>query len=214
MSGDDVTYGDLASFAGNDALTFKASNEYAGVTLNYNPMSTVKANDDLWKNGNGVEYTAFVNPTPWLQLKLGAHKDGIFYAEQAKNDTDNSNWGSAGRYAFLYKLGVITKNSSGYALDDMTSYQIGATPFLFADFKFDNVGPGNLLLRASFASTGIEWLVTGGFHDKSVKTAPGLMVAYKIKDLIDVNLDAQMVTNNDLAAGLYVSPLMVKGSSS
>lgn len=213
LSSNKVDFFQLGDITGTDAFTFKASNEYAGITLNYNPTSKADGKT-FWSSGNGVEYTAYVNPIDWLQFKLGVHKDGIFYAEQAKKDGDDTAWGASGRYAFLYKPGVLTKNSSGYALDDLTSYQLNGTPFFFADFKFNEVGPGNLLVRASVAKTGKSFLLTGGFNppdkvNKSVPT-PGLMVAYKIKDLVDVNVDVQMVSNNDLAAGLYVSPSVVE----
>lgn len=216
-SKDSVTFGNFGDITGTDAFTFKASNEYAGITLNYNPDSSKTANEaagtegkgGFWTGGTGVEYTAYVNPTDWLQFKLGAHKDGIMYAEQAKKDTDDTNWSAAGRYAFLYKLGIATKNSTAFTMDDMTSINNAATPFFFADFKFNDVGPGNLLVRASLAKTD-NWLMKGNFNKKTVYAAPGLVVGYNIKDLINVNLDLQMASNNDLAAGLYASPSVIE----
>lgn len=221
-SKDSVTFGNFGDITGTDAFTFKASNEYAGITLNYNPISggntgPAGSSDNkedvtaknFWLLGNGVEYTAYVNPTDWLQFKLGVNKDGIMYAEQAKKDTDDTNWSAAGRYAFLYKLGIATKNSTAFIMDDMTSINNAATPFFFADFKFNDVGPGNLLVRASFAKTD-NWLKKGNFKDKTVYAAPGLVVGYNIKDLINVNLDVQMASNNDLAAGLYASPSVIE----
>ena len=199
-----VTYGDLGDVTGTDAFTFKASNDYAGITLNYNPTSN-NTGKKLWESGNGVEYTAYVNPTEWLQLKGGVHKDGIFYAEQVKKDTDDTSWSAAGKYAFLYKYGVTTKNSTAYAVDDLTSYQIGGTPFAFADFKLADVAGGNLLIRAAVADTGNNWLLTGNYKSKTAST-PGLMVAFK-NDAVNVNLDVQSISNNDVAFGLFASPL-------
>ena len=198
-----VQYGQLGDITGTDAFTFKASNEYAGITLNVNPTSK-DTGKTLWSAGNGVEYTGYMNLADWLQLKGGVHKDGIFYAEQVKKDTDDTNWSAAGKYAFLYKYGVTTKNSTAYAVDDLTSYQIGGTPFAFADFKF-GVGGGNLLIRGAIANTGKNWLLTGGYENKTMAT-PGLMVAFK-NDVINVNVDVQSISNNDLAAGVFVSPL-------
>ena len=219
LSKSTATFMKFGDVTGTDAFTFKASNDYAGITLNYNPISggntgpagSSNNKEDVtaknfWLLGNGVEYTAYVNPTSWLQLKSGVHKDGITYAEQVKKDTDDTNWSAAGKYAFLYKLGLTAAGSTGIFLDDMTSINGAGTPFAFADFKFNGVGPGNLLVRASFAYTD-NWLVTGGFNSKTMYAAPGLVVGYKINDLVDVNVDVQMATNNDLAFGLYASPL-------
>ena len=217
-SKDSVTFGKFGDITGTDAFTFKASNDYAGITLNYNPTSAPSGDKNpakkFWEGGNGVEYTAYVNPTDWLQFKLGVHKDGIPYAEQAKKDGDDTNWAAAGRYAFLYKLGLTAKASTGIFMDDMTSINGAGAPFFFADFKFNDVGPGDLLVRASLAGTYdssnaalYNWLKSGGFNDKTMNVAPGLVVGYKIKDLMNVNLDVQMASNNDLAFGIYASPL-------
>ena len=220
VSSDKVTYGDLGDITGTDAFTFKASNDYAGITLNYNPLSA-RSNEDkgttrdgsnaktFWSNGNGVEYTGYMRPAEWLELKGGVHKDGIFYAEQVKKDTDDTNWSAAGKYAFLYKLGATTKNSTGYFMDDMTSYQNGGTPFFWADFKFD-VGGGDFLVRPIVADTGKNWLLTGGYNNKWAAT-PGLVVAWNKKDLLNINLDVQSISNNDIAAGLYASPVVLDG---
>ena len=215
-SSNKVTYADLGDITGTDAFTFKANNEYAGITLNYNPISaradekSGKAQEDVtaktfWSLGNGVEYSAYMNPADWLQLKAGLSKDGIFYAEQCKKDTDDTNWSAAGKYAFLYKLGPTTKNSTAYFIDDLTSYQNGGTPYFFADFKLDDVAGGNMLIRASVADTGKNWLLTGNYNNKSAPT-PGLMLAWK-GEPVNVNLDIQSISNNDVAAGLFVSPL-------
>jgi len=201
-SSNTVTYASLGDVTGTDAFTFKASNEYAGITLNYNP-STKGDGKTLWSAGNGVEYTAYMNLADWWQVKGGVHKDGIFYAEQVKKDTDDTNWSAAGKYAFLYKYGVITKNSTAYAIDDLTSYQIGGTPFFFSDFTFD--AAGKLLIRAAVANTGKNWLLTGNYTNKTAPT-PGLMVAWK-GEALNINLDVQSVSNNDIALGLFASPL-------
>lgn len=218
LSKSTATFMKFGDVTGTDAFTFKASNDYAGITLNYNPTSAPSGDKNpaknFWAGGNGVEYTAYVNPTSWLQLKGGVHKDGITYAEQVKKDTDDTNWSAAGKYAFLYKLGLTAADSTGIFLDDMTSINGAGAPFAFADFKFNGVGPGNLLVRASLAgtydgsgTTPYNWLKKGGYNDKTVYAAPGLVVGYKINDLVDVNVDVQMASNNDLAFGLYASPL-------
>lgn len=225
VSSNSVSYFDLGDITGTDAFTFKASNEFAGITLNYNPISgradqkDGAAQDDVtgktfWSLGNGCEYTAYMNPADWLQLKAGVHKDGIFYADQVKKETDDTNWSAAGKYAYLYKYGPVTKNSTAYAIDDLTSYQIGGTPFFFADFKLADIAGGNMLIRAAVADTGKNWLKTGNYENKFAPVAPGLMVAFK-NEAININLDVQSVSNNDVAFGLFASPLgLVDGALS
>ena len=251
---DTTTIGDLDGVTTTDAFTFKATGDVAGITLNYNP--SIKSSDnvgkDFWKNGNGVEFTGYLNPAEWLQLKFGAHKDGITYAEQAKKDTDDTNWSAAGKYAFLNKPGIVTKNSTGYFIDSLTDIANGGQLFGLADFKFADVGGGNLLLRVTgvdtydtvnttttttytvtdtaVTGTVTEETVTGTVTAKKVETrsvkgqynwiqkkdakgddpvmyvAPGAMIAWK-NDVINVNVDFQMPTSKDIAAGVFVSPL-------
>ena len=105
----------------------------------------------------------------------------------------------------MYKYGVTTKNSTAYGVDDLTSYQIGGTPFFFADFTLADIGGGNMLIRAAVADTGKNWLLTGNYENKSAPT-PGLMVAWK-GEALNINLDVQSVSNNDVAFGLFASPL-------
>ena len=205
---------------GCDGLTFKASNDYAGLTLNWGTSLQTKENGKnqanlFWVsdgNGKGIEINAWLKPTDWLKFQVGAHKDGIFTADQVKKDTDDTNWSGAGKYAFLYKPGVITKASTGYFLDALTDVANGGQAYLFADFSFKDVGPGNLTIRPTFVSTGQDFFQKKDKKDSDVtmKTAPGLLVLYKIDDLITVNLDFQMPTNQDIAAGLYVSPSIVE----
>ena len=269
---------DLDGVTTTDAFTFKASNDFAGITLNYNPSlngNTANTAKNFWANGNGVEYTAFVNPADWLQLKFGAHKDGIFYAEQVKKDTDDTAWSAAGKYAFLNKPGIVTKNSTGYFLDSLTDIANGGQLFGLLDFKASDIGGGNLLVRLTAVNTydgvnttststttysvygfgdgttdakkdtyytldkGTYTAVTAGeklnkettyytasktttktavgeynwfqkkdssSDDAYMNAAPGLMVAWK-NEAVNVNLDFQMPTSKDIAAGLYVSPL-------
>ncbi|MBQ8679012.1 MAG: hypothetical protein IJ530_04540 [Treponema sp.] len=215
---DTLTIGDMDAVTGTDALTFKASNDYAGVTLNYNPkLSTTTDNSakNFWASGNGVELTGYLNPADWLQLKVGAHKDGIFYAEQVKKDTDDTNWSAAGKYAFLNKLGIQTKASTGYYLDSMTDVQNGGQLFGLADFKA-GVGGGNLLVRLTAvdaydnttSKAAVDWLqdTSKAADDAKMYVVPGAMVAFK-NDAVNVNLDFQMPTNKDIAFGIYASPL-------
>ena len=213
---------------GGDGFTFKASNEYAGVTLNYAPSLQTKESGDnqgkgFWANGNGVELSAWLQPTEWLKFQIGAHKDGIFTAEQMKKDTDDTSWSGAGKYAFLHKPGVITQKSTGYFIDSLVDVGNGGQAYLFADFSFQDVGPGKLTIRPTFVSTGQDFLQKKDKKgsDVAMNTAPGLLALYKIDDLITVNLDFQMPTNKDIAAGLFVSPsvlpdlqLMVGGTFS
>ena len=270
---DSTTLGDLDGVTTTDAFTFKASNDIAGITLNYNPSIKSSANvgKDFWKNGNGVEFTGFVNPTDWLQLKFGAHKDGIFYAEQVKKDTDDTNWSAAGKFAFLNKPGIVTKNSTGFYLDSLTDIANGGQLFGLLDFKAEDVAGGNLLVRL----TGVDTYDTVGqvstntysiygvgdgktkakkdqyytlaegkykavekdtvldintayytatttksaagqynwfqkkdaaADDPVMYVAPGAMIAWK-GEALNINLDFQMPTSKDIAAGLYVSPL-------
>ena len=239
---DTTTVGDLDGVTTTDAFTFKATGDVAGITLNYNP--SIKSSDnvgkDFWKNGNGVEFTGYLNPAEWLQLKFGAHKDGITYAEQAKKDTDDTNWSAAGKYAFLNKLGIVTKNSTGYFIDSLTDIANGGQLFGLADFKFADVGGGNLLVRVTGVdtydtvntekvySTGTgtkdadakyseeSKVVVGQYNwiqkkdakgdDPKMYVAPGAMIAWK-NDVINVNVDFQMPTSKDIAAGVFVSPL-------
>ena len=152
---DSTTIADLDGVTSADAFTFKATGDVAGITLNYNPniKSSANVGKDFWVNGNGVEFTGFLNPADWLQLKFGAHKDGITYAEQAKKDTDDTNWSAAGKYAFLNKLGIVTKNSTGYFIDSLTDIANGGQLFGLMDFKFSDVGGGNLLVRVTGVDT-------------------------------------------------------------
>ena len=152
---DSTTIGDLDGVTSADAFTFKASGDVAGITLNYNPniKSSANVGKDFWVNGNGVEFTGYLNPTDWLQLKFGAHKDGITYAEQVKKDTDDTNWAAAGKFAFLNKLGIVTKNSTGYFIDSLTDIANGGQLFGLMDFKFSDVGGGNLLVRVTGVDT-------------------------------------------------------------
>ena len=169
---DSLTVGNLDSVTGTDALTFKASNDYAGVTLNYNPTLAYNKDSIQYKNsaknviggGNGVELTGWMKPAEWLKLQVGAHKDGLFYAEQAKKDTDDTNWSAAGKYAFLNKLGIQTSASTGYYLDSLTDVANGGQVYGLADFTA-GVGGGNLLVRLTAVdastdggATNIDWL--------------------------------------------------------
>ena len=210
-AGDTTTVFDLGSSDfGGDALTFKASNDYAGVTLNYNVTLQTKQDGSniakkFWANGNGAELSAWLKPADWLKFQLGAHKDGIWTVEQCKKDTDDTSWSGAGKYAFLHKPGIVTTVSAGYFLDALTDVGNGGQAYLFADLSLMD---GALTIRPTFVSTGVEW-----FQDKdrkdddaSMKTAPGAMVMYK-NEAVKVNVDFQMPTNKDIAAGLYVSPL-------
>ena len=243
---DTTTVGDLDGVTSADAFTFKATGDVAGITLNYNPniKSSANVGKDFWVNGNGVEFTGYLNPADWLQLKFGAHKDGITYAEQAKKDTDDTNWSAAGKYAFLNKLGIVTKNSTGYFIDSLTDIANGGQLFGLMDFKFSDVGGGNLLVRVTgvdtyntatdtiYTTTTANTKEDGTGDDKTYTTkvsvtkgqynwiqkkdakdddpvmyvAPGAMIAWK-NDVINVNVDFQMPTSKDIAAGVFVSPL-------
>ena len=272
---DSTTLGDLDGVTTTDAFTFKASNDVAGITFNYNPSIKSSANvgKDFWKNGNGVEFTGYVNPTDWLQLKFGAHKDGIFYAEQVKKDTDDTNWSAAGKFAFLNKPGIVTKNSTGFYLDSLTDIANGGQLFGLLDFTADDVAGGKLLVRLTGVDTydtvgqvstntysaytvgdGSSKLKKGEYYtlkdgkyekvkfdgktasadgityytatttksaagqynwfqkkdaaadDPVMYVAPGAMIAWK-GEALNINLDFQMPTSKDIAAGLYVSPL-------
>lgn len=202
---------------GPDGLTFKLSNDYAGVTLNYAPglKTSEKGNNQakqFWSGGNGIELSAWLKPTDWLKFQVGAHKDGIFTAEQVKKDTDDTSWSGAGAYSFLHKPGVITQKSSGYFLDSLTDVGNGGQTYLYVDFSFADVGPGTLTFRPTFVSTGVDFLQEKGktkdHPDHAVmKTAPGLLAMYQVEDVVKVNVDFQMPTNKDIAFGIYGSPL-------
>lgn len=221
MSEDAITVGDLDGVTGTDAFTFKANNEYAGVTLNYNPKlaqpSDGNAAKSFWSAGNGVELTGYVKPASWLKLQIGAHKDGIFFAEQCKKDWDDTNWSAAGKYAGLYKLGAITKNSTAYFIDSLTDFQNGGQQYGMADMTFGDVGPGTLGIRLTAVDcTGNNWITkkaTDDDPDATISVMPGAMLSYTVKDTIKVNFDFQMPTNNDIAFGIFASPLMVKNLS-
>ena len=203
---------------GADGLTFKLSNDYAGVTLNYGASLKTGENGgnqakDFWKtNANGIELSAWLKPTSWLKFQVGAHKDGIFTAEQVKKDTDDTSWSGAGKYAFLHKPGVMTQVSSGYFLDSLTDVGNEGQTYLFAEFSFADVGPGTLTFRPTLVSTGNDFLYE---KDKAkdhpdhaiMKTALGLMAMYQVEDVVKVNVDFQMPTSKDIAFGIYGSPL-------
>ena len=210
-AGDTAKVFDLGSSDfGGDSITFKASNDYAGATLNYS--ATLQTKEDgsniaknYWSKGNGVELSAWLKPADFLKFQIGAHKDGIWTAEQCKKDTDDTSWSGAGKYAFLYKPGVATKNSTGYFLDSMTDVLNGGQAYLYADFSLME---GALSIRPTFVSTGVDFLQKKDKKsDEAVmKTAPGAVVTFK-NDAIKLNVDFQMPTNKDIAAGVYVSPL-------
>ena len=120
-AGDTTNVLDLGSSDfGCDGLSFKASNDYAGVTLNWGASLQDKQKGGnqattFWtNNGKGIELSAWLKPADFLKFQIGAHKDGIWTAEQVKKDTDDTSWSGAGKYAFLYKPGVASKNSTGY----------------------------------------------------------------------------------------------------
>lgn len=201
---------------GADGLTFKLSNDYAGVTLNYGASLQAKEKEGInqatgfWtNNGKGIELSAWLKPTDWLKFQVGAHKDGIFTAEQVKKDTDDTSWSGAGAYSFLHKPGVITQASSGYFLDSLVDVGNGGQPYLYVDFSFADVGPGTLTFRPTFVSTGVNFLKTKDSEDSDVamKTAPGLLAMYQVEDVVKVNVDFQMPTIHDIAFGIYGSPL-------
>lgn len=199
---------------GADSLTFKLSNDYAGVTLNYGASLQTKESGTnqakgFWSSGNGVELSAWLKPTNWLKFQVGAHKDGIFTAEQVKKDTDDTSWSGAGKYAFLHKPGVITTASSGYFLDSLVDVGNGGQAYLYVDFSFADVGPGTLTFRPTFVSTGVDFLQEKDKEANSavMKTAPGLLAMYQIEDVVKVNVDFQMPTTKDIAFGIYGSPL-------
>ncbi|MCR4823109.1 MAG: hypothetical protein K5873_09595 [Treponema sp.] len=210
-AGDTMSVLDLGSSDfGGDSITFKASNDYAGVTLNYSVTLQSKETGQnqaklFWSKGNGAELSAWLKPTDNVKLQVGAHKDGIWTAEQCKKDTDATSWSGAGKYAFLLKPGVSTVVSTGYFLDALTDVGNGGQAYLFADFGLMD---GALTVRPTFVSTGVDWLqATDKASDDAVmKTAPGVLVAYK-NDAVKFNIDFQMPTNKDIAAGIYVSPL-------
>ena len=209
-SKDAITIMDLDGVTGTDALTFSASNDYAGVKLNYNPKlgsggDTKNSGKDLWTSGNGVEITGWMKPAEWLKLQVGATKDGIFYVEQAKKDTDDTNWSAAGKYAFLYKPGVLTKNSSGFYLDSLVDIQNNGDQYAMANLAF-GVGDGKLgvdLVATSLTNKSLKFLDDA---DKDIQVAPGARVYFK-NDAFNVNLDFQMPTEKDIAFGIYASPL-------
>ncbi|MDE7139193.1 MAG: hypothetical protein K2M90_08450 [Treponemataceae bacterium] len=202
---------------GADGLTFKLSNDYAGVTLNWGTSLQSKENGKnqatlFWisdGNGKGIELSAWLKPTEWLKFQVGAHKDGIFTAEQVKKDTDDTSWSGAGKYAFLHKPGVITQVSSGYFLDSLTDVGNGGQTYLYVDFSFADVGPGTLTFRPTLVSTGVDFLQEKDKDSDAavMKTALGLMAMYQIADVMKVNVDFQMPTSKDIAFGIYGSPL-------
>ncbi|MDE6350032.1 MAG: hypothetical protein K2K67_03380 [Treponemataceae bacterium] len=199
---------------GADGLTFKLSNDYAGVTLNYGASLQTKESGtnqakSFWSSGNGIELSAWLKPTEWLKFQVGAHKDGIFTAEQVKKDTDDTSWSGAGKYAFLHKPGVITTASTGYFLDSLVDVGNGGQAYLYVDFSFADVGPGTLTFRPTFVSTGVDFLQEKDKETNAavMKTAPGLLAMYQIADVVKVNVDFQMPTTKDIAFGIYGSPL-------
>ena len=199
---------------GADGLTFKLSNDYAGVTLNYGASLQTKESGtnqakSFWSSGNGIELSAWLKPTEWLKFQVGAHKDGIFTAEQVKKDTDDTSWSGAGKYAFLHKPGVITTASTGYFLDSLVDVGNGGQAYLYVDFSFADVGPGTLTFRPTFVSTGVDFLQEKDKETNAavMKTAPGLLAMYQIADIVKVNVDFQMPTTKDIAFGIYGSPL-------
>ncbi len=204
---------------GADGLTFKLSNDYAGVTLNWGTSLQTKENGKNQAtlfllsdgNGKGIELSAWLKPTDWLKFQVGAHKDGIFTAEQVKKDTDDTSWSGAGKYAFLHKPGVITTASTGYFLDSLTDVGNGGQTYLYVDFSFADVGPGTLTFRPTFVSTGVNFFADKEEDKKGtdavMKTAPGLLAMYQIEDVVKVNVDFQMPTTKDIAFGIYGSPL-------
>mgnify|MGYP006916138348 CR=1 FL=1 len=212
-AGDTTNVLDLGSSDfGCDGLSFKASNDYAGVTLNWGASLQDKQKGGnqattFWtNNGKGIELSAWLKPADFLKFQIGAHKDGIWTAEQCKKDTDDTSWSGAGKYAFLYKPGVQSKNNStGYFLDAMTDVLNGGQAYLYADFSLME---GALSIRPTFVSTGVDFLQKKDKEsDEAVmKTAPGAVVTFK-NDAIKLNVDFQMPTNKDIAAGVYVSPL-------
>ena len=202
---------------GADSLKFTLSNDYAGITLNWGPSLQTKESGTNQStiffldtgNGKGIEINAWLKPTDWLKFQVGAHKDGIFTAEQVKKDTDDTSWSGAGKYAFLHKPGVITQSSSGYFLDSLVDVGNGGQAYLYADFSFADVGPGTLTFRPTFVSTGVDFLQEKDKDPNAavMKTAPGLLAMYRIADVVKVNIDFQMPTTKDIAFGIYGSPL-------
>ena len=213
-AGDTTNVLDLGSSDfGCDGLSFKASNDYAGVTLNWGASLQDKQKGGnqattFWtNNGKGIELSAWLKPADFLKFQIGAHKDGIWTAEQVKKDTDDTSWSGAGKYAFLYKPGVASKNSTGYFLDALTDVLNGGQTYLFADFTFLE---GQLTIRPTFVNTGVDFFqkvaADKKADDPTMKTAPGAMVMFK-NDAVKINLDFQMPTNKDIAFGIYGSPL-------
>lgn len=202
---------------GADGLTFKLSNDYAGVTLNWGTSLQTKENGKNQAtlflldtgNGKGIELNAWLKPTDWLKFQVGAHKDGIFTAEQVKKDTDDTSWSGAGKYAFLHKPGVITQKSTGYFLDSLVDVGNGGQAYLYVDFSFADVGPGTLTFRPTFVSTGVDFLQEKDKETSAavMKTTPGILAMYQVEEVAKVNVDFQMPTTKDIAFGIYASPL-------
>ena len=211
-AGDTTNVMDLGSGDfGGDSLSFKASNDYAGVTFTWGPSLQDKQKGGnqattFWaNNAKGTELSAWLKPADWLKFQVGAHKDGIWTAEQVKKDTDDTSWSGAGKYAFLYKPGVLSTKSTGFFLDSMTDVLNGGQTYLFADFSFLE---GQLSIRPTFVNTGVDFLQKKDkdSEDAVMKTAPGAVVTFQ-NDAVKVNLDFQMPTNKDIAFGIYGSPL-------
>lgn len=218
-----TTIGDLDGMTGTDSFKLVIETDYAGVKIDYQPSTSsggtiysgstsksANAAKSFWSNGNGNSIQGWVKPASWLKLQIGAEKDGLFTAEQVKKDTDDTNWSAAGKYAFLYKPGILTKKSTGYFLDSLVDYQNNGNQYALADFAFNDVGPGNLKIRTvatDISQNDLDFDVHGA---RTISAMPGVMVGYEIKDLFKANVDFQMVTQKDIAFGIYASPLMVK----
>lgn len=237
-----TTIGDLDGMTGTDSFKLVIETDYAGVKIDYQPKigedsDSGNSAKSFWDLGNGNSIQGWVKPASWLKLQIGAEKDGLFTAEQVKKDTDDTNWSAAGKYAFLYKPGILTKNSTGYFLDSLVDWQNNGAQYALADLAFNDLGPGNLKVR--LVATSLEGaeketttyyvaaeksgspttkMTSTSYSDldfdvhgaRTISAMPGVMVGYEMKDLFKANIDFQMVTQKDIAFGIYASPLMVK----